>query len=134
MDQKPAIDPSNNEKAIMNGSHSPTFLFHNNGFDSGYNLSDIEMVTIQTKTYTSLKDIFPASTPAITSATGLNSSWHEIPIKNPLLKHAAWAYLQPMSTPTEIEERGFWGKLKERCCGEWGCVGWLKDVVLKVFW
>ncbi|KAF5751035.1 hypothetical protein HS088_TW02G00045 [Tripterygium wilfordii] len=133
MDQKPPIDPSKTEKALMNGSHSPSFLFHNNGFGSVYDLSDIEMITIQTMTYTSLKDLLPASPPAITSPTAYNSSWHEIPIKNPLLKHAAWAYLQPMSTATETEERGFWGKLKEKCCGECGCVGWLKDVILKVF-
>ncbi|XWS40234.1 hypothetical protein CRYUN_Cryun18bG0122700 [Craigia yunnanensis] len=86
------------------------------------------MITIDSVTYTSLKDLLPTSPPAITSPTH-NSSWHEIPIKNPLVKHAALAYLQPMSSPTEVGEKGLFGRLKERCYGECGCVLWIYDVV-----
>ena len=116
-------------------SHSPTFLFHN-GFSSSQ-ISDIEMINIQSVSYTSLKDLLPISPPGITSPTQ-NSSWHEIPIKNPLVKHAALAYLQPMSSPPEVGEKGLFGRLKERCCGECGCVLWLFDVVWRkikeAFW
>ena len=107
-------------------SHSPTFLLHN-GFSSSQ-ISDIEMINIQSVSYTSLKDLLPISPPGITSPTQ-NSSWHEIPIKNPLVKHAALAYLQPMSSPTEVGEKGLFGRLKERCYGECGCVLWIYDVV-----
>nr|POE68370.1 hypothetical protein CFP56_12544 [Quercus suber] len=56
------------------------------------------------QTYTSLKDILPVSasnaavsspTPASTAAV---SSGYEISIRNRLVKQAAWAYLQPMSS------------------------------------
>ncbi|XVE93907.1 hypothetical protein REPUB_Repub01dG0234800 [Reevesia pubescens] len=101
-------------------------------------LSDIEMITIQSVSYTSLKDLLPTSSPTITSPTH-NSSWNEIPIKNPLAKHAALAYLQPMSSPPEEGEKGLFRKLKERCCGDQcGCVLWIYDVVLRIvkeaFW
>ncbi|XP_022726286.1 uncharacterized protein LOC111282462 [Durio zibethinus] len=116
-------------------SHSPTFFLHN-GFSSSQ-VSDIEMITMQSVSYTSLKDLLPTQTPAIASPTH-NSSWHEIPIKNPLVKHAALAYLLPMSSPPEVGEKGLFGRLKERCCGECGCVLWLYDVVWRsvkeAFW
>lgn len=112
-------------------SHSPSFLLPN-GFGE-IEISDIEMITIQTVTYTSLKDLLPASPPTIMSPTQ-NSSWHEIPIKNPLVKHAALAYLQPMSTPPEVGDKGLLRMLREKClCGGengLGCFAWLGDVVL----
>ncbi|KAH7518376.1 hypothetical protein FEM48_Zijuj09G0165200 [Ziziphus jujuba var. spinosa] len=117
-------------------SHSPTFLFHDGGLDSPeFKVSDIEMITIQSLTYTSLKDLLPPSPPPAIMSPTHNSSWHEIPIRNPLVKHAALAYLQPMSTPTEAGDKGLFGKLKDKClCGAagggFGCFGWLGDVVL----
>ncbi|XVE48814.1 hypothetical protein DITRI_Ditri01bG0032500 [Diplodiscus trichospermus] len=135
--QTPIIEnPNTNTKkeASLNldhpsiNSHSPTFLLHN-GFTSSQ-ISDIEMITIQSVSYTSLKDLLPTSPPAITSPTH-NSSWYEIPIKNPLVKHAALAYLQPMSSPPEVGEKGLFGRIKEKCCGECGCFMWLYDVVWK---
>ncbi|XVF00839.1 hypothetical protein REPUB_Repub04eG0036800 [Reevesia pubescens] len=132
---------TNKEEANLNldhpsiNSHSPTFLLHN-GFSSSQ-ISDIEMITIQSVSYTSLKDLLPTSPLSITSPTH-NSSWHEIPIKNPLVKHAAWAYLQPMSSPPEVGEKVLFGKLNEMCCGQCGCVLWLYDIVLRnikeAFW
>ncbi|OMO65734.1 hypothetical protein CCACVL1_21413 [Corchorus capsularis] len=137
----PIIKDPNKEITDLNldqpsiNSHSPTFLLHN-GFNSS-ELSDIEMIALQSVSYTSLKDLLPTSPPTITSPTH-NSSWHEIPIKNPLVKHAALAYLQPMSSPPEVGERGLFGRLKDRCCGECGCVLWLYDVVFRnikeAFW
>ncbi|KAM3689632.1 hypothetical protein ACB094_09G060700 [Castanea mollissima] len=53
------------------------------------------------QTYTSLKDILPVTaavsspTPAASAAV---SSGYEISIRNRLVKQAAWAYLQPMSS------------------------------------
>ncbi|GLT30772.1 hypothetical protein SLA2020_237340 [Shorea laevis] len=110
-------------------SHSPTFLLHN-GFGSS-ETSDIEMITIQSVSYVSLKDLLPPSPAAgITSPTH-NSSWYEceIPIKNPLVKHAAMAYLQPMSSPPEVDGKGLFGRLKDWCCGECGCFAFITDVV-----
>lgn len=122
-------------------SQSPSFLFHDTfnsnstGQPQQFQISDIEMITIQSLSYTSLRDLLPASTsPAFMSPTH-NSSWHEIQISNPLVKHAALAYLQPMSTPTEVGDKGLFWKLKEKCClfccggGGFGCFEWLGDVV-----
>uniref|UniRef100_A0A5B7CBD8 Uncharacterized protein n=1 Tax=Davidia involucrata TaxID=16924 RepID=A0A5B7CBD8_DAVIN len=103
-----------------NTSHPPPFR-----------LSDIEMVALQSLTYTSLKDLLPAaSPPSIMSPTYYNrrDSWREIPIKDPLVKHAAWAYLQPMTTPPEADGRSCFSKLKDKCCGCFG--GFFNDVVL----
>ncbi|CAN6554568.1 unnamed protein product [Malus baccata var. baccata] len=112
-------------------SHSPTFLLHN-GFSDEVDVSDIEMITIQTVTYTSLRDLLPASPqPSIMSPIH-NSSWHdEIPIKNPLVKHAALAYLQPMSSPPEVGDKGLFRMIREKCNCEFGCLRWFGDVVLK---
>ncbi|XP_039006638.1 uncharacterized protein LOC120134236 [Hibiscus syriacus] len=122
-------------------SHSPTFLLHD-GFPSSHQVSDIEMIKIQSVSYTSLKDLLSSptadqtgiSTPTIHDNKNNNSSYwscwnEEIPIKNPLVKHAALAYLQPMSSPTATAEKGSFGGLKGMCCRESGCLFWLYDVV-----
>ncbi|KAK8370668.1 hypothetical protein V6Z11_A01G190000 [Gossypium hirsutum] len=99
-------DQNKNAKAKVNldhpsiNSHSPTFLLHDNGFNSSDQISDIELISIQS--------------PGISSASNNNSSCNEISIKNPLVKHAALAYLKPMLSPTEMVERGSFGKIK-RC-------------------
>lgn len=125
-------------------SHSPSFLLHNGFNSSDLPNSDIEMITIQAVTYTSLKDLLPASSsspPTGMSPTMMmmiNSSWYdEIPIKNPLVKHAALAYLQPMSTRPEVRNKGIFGKLKENCtcatAGFFSCFAWINDVVVSTF-
>ncbi|OAY37407.1 hypothetical protein MANES_11G099100v8 [Manihot esculenta] len=95
------------------------------------------MIKIQPAAYTSLKDLLPLSPPTIASPTH-NSSWYEIPIKNPLVKQAALAYLQPMSNTPEVGDKGFFERLREIICGEYGCFGWMNDVVFKclteAFW
>jgi hypothetical protein len=54
--------------------------------------------------YTSLKDLLPSSsasasaTNAMASPTATVASGYEISIRNRLVKQAAWAYLQPMSS------------------------------------
>lgn len=98
-----------------------------------FQLSDIEMVTFDRTPYTSLKDLIQTSPPpsSIIMSPPRKDSWREIPIKDPLLQHAAWAYLQPMSSD-DIEaarNRNVMNKLKEKCCGVFGC---FNDVVLLV--
>jgi hypothetical protein len=121
-------------------SHSPSFLVHNGFASSEFPIADIEMISMEAITYTSLRDLLPSSPPSVMSPTH-NSSWYdEIPIKNPLVKHAALAYLQPMSTPAETGNKGFFGRLRDKCsCGHgwFGCFGWLGDVVSRIkeaFW
>ncbi|KAA3464689.1 zinc-regulated protein 8-like [Gossypium australe] len=116
-------------------SRSSAFLLHNGLSSSQF--SDVEMMT----SYTSLKELLPASSPTIispTMSTVHNSSWNEIPIKNPLVKQAALAYLQPMESLPPAGEKGFFERVKENCSSECGCVSWMFDVVLKnakmVFW
>lgn len=100
-----------------------------------FQLSDIEMVTFDATPYTSLKDLLQTSPPPSSIIMSPNNtrkdSWREIPIKDPLLQHAAWAYLQPMSTddPDAVRNRNVMKKLKEQCCGVFGC---FNDVVLVV--
>ncbi|CAI9280253.1 unnamed protein product [Lactuca saligna] len=77
----------------------------------------IEMVPIDSLTsYTSLKDLLSSATPSpVDSPTKFKriDSWREIPIKDPLLQHAAWAYLQPMSSEPDSDRRCCFGKLKD---------------------
>ncbi|GKA84791.1 RNA-directed DNA polymerase, eukaryota, reverse transcriptase zinc-binding domain protein, partial [Tanacetum coccineum] len=69
--------------------------------------SDIEMISIHSlSSYTSLKDLSISSSSSIDSPTKFRriDSWREIQIKDPLLQHAAWAYLQPMSSEPETDD------------------------------
>ncbi|KAG8368056.1 hypothetical protein BUALT_Bualt15G0005700 [Buddleja alternifolia] len=85
---------------------------------------DIEMVALENKSYTSLKDLISESPPAMASPT--NTSWREIPLKDPLVQHAAWAYLQPMAE-ARVDDGRWWRRLEEKCCGMFSC---FNDVVL----
>lgn len=142
-----AIIKDPNTDSPLNSSSYSHFLTHN-GFNSlELQLPDMEMttattvVTVQSLSYTSLRDLLPSSSssPGVMSPTP-SSSWYEIPIKNPLVKHAAMAYLQPMSSLPEIGSKGLFSKLRDKCfCrdGACGCFGWLSDVVLgtvREFW
>ncbi|KAL2537829.1 Uncharacterized protein Fot_19220 [Forsythia ovata] len=91
---------------------------------------DIEMIPIQNLSYTSLKDILPASPMSIGSpVTSRRESWREIPIKDPLVQHAAWAYLQPMAVLEDNDGRYFARKMMDKCRGLIEC---FNDVVLVV--
>ncbi|MCD7448376.1 hypothetical protein HAX54_041111 [Datura stramonium] len=55
----------------------------------------------QSLAYISLKEIMPeessrASTTTMMMSSAMRQSWREIPMKEPLLQQAAWAYLQPI--------------------------------------
>ncbi|KAI4375814.1 hypothetical protein MLD38_013638 [Melastoma candidum] len=103
------------------------------------------MVSFNSTSYTSLRDLLPSlasSAPVpFPRPPSSDSSLCEIPIKNPLVKHAAIAYLQPMSSaPVVAEGRGVLGAIADRCvygcCGaeEVGvcCLWWLGDVFARV--
>uniref|UniRef100_A0A1J3GL91 Uncharacterized protein n=1 Tax=Noccaea caerulescens TaxID=107243 RepID=A0A1J3GL91_NOCCA len=94
--------------------------------------------------YTSLREILSVSTPprpppppptpppaSPVKSPGCRSD-SEIPIRNPLVKQAALAYLQPMAgrPPGTVVEEGLFAKFKEVCCGgQCGCLEWLHGVV-----
>lgn len=73
---------------------------------------DFELISIKPLSYTSLKDLLPSpavqsptsSAPAAATAGG--GSGYEISIRNRLVKQAAWAYLQPMSTSPDSSSAG----------------------------
>uniref|UniRef100_A0A0V0GRT9 Putative ovule protein n=1 Tax=Solanum chacoense TaxID=4108 RepID=A0A0V0GRT9_SOLCH len=91
-----------------------------------FQFCDVEMVTMESLTYTSLKDLLPESPPSILSPTnGRKDSWREIPMKDPLLQHAAWAYLQP--TAVAEADQCFSEKMKNKCFGLFDC---FTDVIL----
>ncbi|KAI4300582.1 hypothetical protein L6164_033941 [Bauhinia variegata] len=71
--------------------------------ESQATLEDFELVSLKSSlfSYTSLKDMLPSNSAAINSprsSSVMVSSGYEISIRNRLVKQAAWAYLQPMSS------------------------------------
>lgn len=97
-------------------------LIHSSMKEENENEGNTELaeVIVPTTSYTSLRDMI--SLPQ----SSLNGSWNEnIPIKNPLLKQAALAYLQPMSTPPDHD---FVNNKCFSCCGgadSASCFQWL---------
>lgn len=79
----------------LHGSHS--FPYQNGTAPS----LDMELISSlkSSLAYTSLKDLLPSSSSdaAVASPTAANSGY-QISIRNRLVKQAAWAYLQPMSS------------------------------------
>lgn len=127
------------ETTLINNhpNHSPimstTFLLpnainsyhHYNNNTQFQKIVDVEMVAFQSdQSYTSLRDLLPAN-----EISNRKDSWREIPIKEPLLQQAAWAYLRPAMTAARDSDA--------RCCGEGlrdglcGCFGgWFNGVVV----
>lgn len=58
-------------------------------------LLNLGSLSVKTATYTSLRDVLPYSAAAVNSPA---ANQYDVPIRNRLVKQAAWAYLQPMST------------------------------------
>lgn len=97
-----------------------------NGVSTTAASPNLETSNIELTTYTSLRDLLPPPPQQ-------KSSWYEIPITNPLVKHAAIAYLQPMLTPPDLR-RGLLERLKDACgCSDDGCLWWIREAVLRVF-
>ncbi|KAL9685833.1 hypothetical protein QQ045_023287 [Rhodiola kirilowii] len=70
---------------------------------------DLELISLNSQSYTSLKDILP-TTSLVNSPTPTGPSsatGYEIPIRNHLVKQAAWAYLQPMVASPTSSSRPF---------------------------
>ncbi|KAF9597759.1 hypothetical protein IFM89_021513 [Coptis chinensis] len=85
-----------------------------NSDTSSFPTVDLELLSLKPTAYTSLKEILP-SLSAVQSPTGASTqSIYEIPIRNHLVKQAAWAYLQPMSaSPGSANRHSFrrmWGR------------------------
>ncbi|TKY53141.1 hypothetical protein E2542_SST24664 [Spatholobus suberectus] len=58
-------------------------------------LLNLDPLSVKPPSFTSLKDVLPFSAAAVNSPA---ASHHHVSIRNRLVKQAAWAYLQPMST------------------------------------
>lgn len=75
---------------------------------------DLELFSIKPVSYTSLRDLLPlvavnSPRPLATASNGQSGS--EISIRNRLVKQAAWAYLQPMSTSPDSSGRSLFSRL-----------------------
>ncbi|XP_047967561.1 uncharacterized protein LOC125211696 [Salvia hispanica] len=73
---------------------------------------DLELLSIKPnpRSYTSLKDLLP--TTAVNSPRPSSAqAGSDICIRNRLVKQAAWAYLQPMSTASGSADAGFLRRL-----------------------
>ncbi|KAL8115785.1 hypothetical protein AgCh_022329 [Apium graveolens] len=73
--------------------------------------------------YTSLKDISP---PPSESLISRKESWREVPLKDPLVQQAAWAWAYLPFSQVDHQKNSFMGKLKD------GFVGCFKNVILVV--
>ncbi|KAJ8630522.1 hypothetical protein MRB53_023845 [Persea americana] len=62
--------------------------------------------------YTSLRDLLLSSPRP--SPCAISVSCHDITIRNRLVKHAAWAYLQPMSRPMRSNGQDFFKLVRNR--------------------
>ncbi|KAI3804041.1 hypothetical protein L1987_32209 [Smallanthus sonchifolius] len=106
----------------LNNNNKNTNLFFSYPDSFSSRDSDIEMISVDSlSSYTSLKDILRATSPPSPVDSLMKfkriDSWREIPIKDPLLQHAAWAYLQPMSSEPDSGHRCCFWKLKDCFCG-----------------
>ncbi|KAJ9181318.1 hypothetical protein P3X46_009458 [Hevea brasiliensis] len=96
----------------LHTSSLPPHHTNGNGVASSPPL-DFELSSFKSSlSYTSLKDILPST--AVNSPTGAASacgSACEISIRNRLVKQAAWAYLQPMSSSPDSSSQHFLRRL-----------------------
>ncbi|KAL6997981.1 hypothetical protein U1Q18_008105 [Sarracenia purpurea var. burkii] len=77
---------------------------------------DFELIAIKPLSYTSLKDLLPSTgvQSPTAPAPACGQTGYEISIRNRLVKQAAWAYLQPMSTSPESSGGHFLSRLWAR--------------------
>ncbi|KAM6547700.1 hypothetical protein CsatB_019376 [Cannabis sativa] len=130
--------------AAAKSRHSSSFPIQNrNGYAAHPPPSlDFELISFKNSSsssssqpYTSLKDLLPFSP----SAVGINSptavsSGYEISIRNRLVKQAAWAYLQPMSSSPSSNGSHFLGRIWVRLAAVHNpvtsCLGFFRRVVV----
>lgn len=90
---------------------------------------DVELVSLGNAplAYTSLKDIIPAlpsltpMSPAAAAGPATAATGHsrgDIPIRNRLVKQAAWAYLQPMAASSQSTAGSVFHRLCSRIAGD----------------
>uniref|UniRef100_A0A7N0UW65 Uncharacterized protein n=1 Tax=Kalanchoe fedtschenkoi TaxID=63787 RepID=A0A7N0UW65_KALFE len=62
---------------------------------------DLDLISLNSQSYTSLKDILPTTSAVNSPTTAAPPSSSNIPIRNRPVKQAAWAYRQPVAaSPT----------------------------------
>jgi len=118
-------------KTTIHGTNS---FSHQNGVAPPQLDLDLLSTTLKSSTeYTSLKDLLPASASAaagIGSPTAAAASGYEISIRNRLVKQAAWAYLQPMSSsPGSSGPTHF---LRRLCLRLSSCLAYLSQLLHRV--
>ncbi|KAL3532146.1 hypothetical protein ACH5RR_005667 [Cinchona calisaya] len=86
---------------------------HSSSSSATTSTGDLDLISIKPVSYISLKDLLP-STPVNSpkSKSPAQSCSSEISIKNRLVKQAACAYLQPMSTSPDSSARNFLHRLR----------------------
>ncbi|XP_050230346.1 uncharacterized protein LOC126679371 [Mercurialis annua] len=95
----------------INGSTTTTTTATNSSDVVSFELSSFNSSSLS---YTSLKDILPSvavNSPTGGAATPTCGSAYEISIRNRLVKQAAWAYLQPMSSSPDSTSQHFLRRL-----------------------
>ncbi|KAM6571351.1 hypothetical protein CsatA_015431 [Cannabis sativa] len=128
--------------AAAKSRHSSSFPIQNrNGYAAhpppslNFELISFKNSASSSQPYTSLKDLLPFSP----SAVGINSptavsSGYEISIRNRLVKQAAWAYLQPMSSSPSSNGSHFLGRIWVRLAAVHNpvtaCLGFFRRVVV----
>ncbi|KAH7512228.1 uncharacterized protein LOC107432265 isoform X2 [Ziziphus jujuba] len=98
---------------------------------------DFELVSLKTSlAYTSLRDLIPSSPGGLihspTAASAVNSGY-EISIRNRLVKQAAWAYLQPMSSSPVSVGTHFFHRFSLRLSAQnpvSACLGFIRSHVI----
>ncbi|XP_022144679.1 uncharacterized protein LOC111014307 [Momordica charantia] len=92
----PVVVPS---KLNLFAAAAGTKSTHSPPLPLAFELVPLKSSSYPSLVYTSLRDILPSAT-AINSPTAASAanSGYEISIRNRLVKQAAWAYLQPMSS------------------------------------
>ncbi|XP_027177386.1 uncharacterized protein LOC113776433 [Coffea eugenioides] len=74
-------------------------------------LVDFDFISIKPVSYISLRDLLPSTPVNSPKPNSPAQTGSDISIKNRLVKQAAWAYLQPMSTCPDSSARNFLHRL-----------------------
>ncbi|XP_059281469.1 uncharacterized protein LOC132035200 [Lycium ferocissimum] len=96
----------------LNLQSSPSTTATSSSSSSSSTNSDYELFSIKPVSYTSLRDLMPPlSTVNSPRPNNESAGGSEISIRNHLVKQAAWAYLQPMSTSPDSDGRNLFSRL-----------------------